>query len=84
VSSIIDELINEGWVKETTYMSDKVWRPGLLLENNPGGGFAVGIEIGVDFILAIALIFRQRSSGMSALKPIGPKAGPQSGKKPSN
>lgn len=57
VSSIIDELINEGWVKETTYQSDKVGRPGLLLEINPGGGFAVGIEIGVDFILAICVDF---------------------------
>lgn len=57
VSSIIDDLINEGWVTETTYQSDKVGRPGLLLEINPSGGFAIGVEIGVDFILAICVDF---------------------------
>ena len=35
ISSIINELIDEGWVKETTYQTDKVGRPGLLLEINP-------------------------------------------------
>ena len=57
ISSIINDLIDEGWVKETTYQSDKVGRPGLLLEINPTGGFAVGIEIGVDFILVIVTDF---------------------------
>ncbi len=57
VSSIIKDLVDEGWIKETTYQSDKVGRPGLLLEINPTGGFAVGIEIGVDFILVIAIDF---------------------------
>ena len=57
ISSIINDLIDEGWVKETTYQSDKVGRPGLLLEVNPAAGFVVGIEIGVDFILVIVTDF---------------------------
>ncbi|MCJ7520453.1 MAG: ROK family transcriptional regulator [Anaerolineaceae bacterium] len=57
ISSIISDLIDEGWVKETNYQSDKVGRPGLLLEINPGGGFAVGVEIGVDFILVVIIDF---------------------------
>ena len=57
VSSIIDELISSGWVRETSYQSNKIGRPGLLLEINPHGGFAVGIEIGVDFLLCAATDF---------------------------
>lgn len=53
VSSIIDELIDSGWVRETSYQTNKVGRPGLLLEINPQVGFAVGIEIGVDFLLCV-------------------------------
>ena len=57
MSSIITDLIDEGWVKETIFQSDKIGRPGLLLEINPCGGFAVGLEIGVDFLLAIVIDF---------------------------
>ncbi len=57
ISSIIDDLIDEGWVKETTFQINKIGRPGLLLEINPAGGFAVGIEIGVDFILCVVTDF---------------------------
>lgn len=53
VSSIIDELIDGGWVRETALQTDKIGRPGMLLEINPQGGFAVGIEIGVDFLLCL-------------------------------
>lgn len=49
VSSIVNELLEENLVIETTYQSDRIGRPGLQLELNPDGGFAVGIEIGVDF-----------------------------------
>lgn len=53
VSSIIDELLEGGWVRETSYQTNKIGRPGLLLELNPQGGFAVGVEIGVDFLLCV-------------------------------
>ena len=57
VSSIIDELIDGGWVRETALQTDKIGRPGMLLEINPDGGFVVGIEIGVDFLLCLATDF---------------------------
>ena len=57
VSSIIDELIEGGWVRETSYQTNKIGRPGLLLEIDPQGGFAVGVEIGVDFLLCIITDF---------------------------
>jgi glucokinase-like ROK family protein len=57
ISSIIRGLLDDGLVQETTLQSDRVGRPGMLLELNPAGGFAVGIEIGVDFISIIATDF---------------------------
>lgn len=57
ISSIINDLIDEGWVRETNLQSEKIGRPGMLLEINPAGGFAVGVEIGVDFILVVVMDF---------------------------
>lgn len=57
VSSIIDDLIHDGWVQETALESGKVGRPGILLEINPCGGFAIGLEIGVDFVLGVCVDF---------------------------
>ncbi len=57
VSSIIDELIEGGWVRETSFQTSKIGRPGLLLEINPKGGFAIGMEIGVDFLLCVTTNF---------------------------
>ena len=50
VSIIVNSLIEEGFVQETDLQSPKIGRPGMLLVLNPKGGFAVGVEIGVDFI----------------------------------
>ena len=57
VSSIIDELIDGSWVRETSFQTDKIGRPGLLLEINPQGGFVIGVEIGVDFLLCLVINF---------------------------
>jgi len=57
VSSIVNDLVSDGLIQETTFQSDRVGRPGLLLELNPSGGFAVGLEIGVDFLSAIVTDF---------------------------
>jgi glucokinase-like ROK family protein len=53
VSIIINSLIEEGLIEETDLQSAKVGRPGMLLELNPKGGFAIGIELGVDCISVI-------------------------------
>jgi glucokinase-like ROK family protein len=50
VSIIINELIEDGFVLETDLQSSRVGRPGRDLVLNPGGGGAIGVEIGVDFI----------------------------------
>jgi glucokinase-like ROK family protein len=57
ISSIINGLLDDGLVQETTLQSDRVGRPGMLLELNPAGGFAVGVELGVDFISVILTDF---------------------------
>jgi len=53
VSIIVNSLIEEGLIQETDLQSAKVGRPGMLLELNPKGGFAIGIELGVDCISVI-------------------------------
>jgi glucokinase-like ROK family protein len=57
VSAIVNSLIEEGFIQETDLQNAKVGRPGMLLELNPKGGFAVGLELGVDFISVILTDF---------------------------
>jgi glucokinase-like ROK family protein len=58
ISNIINELIQTGYVYETMIQEqDRVGRPGILLELNPKGGAAIGIEIGVGFISCIVTDF---------------------------
>jgi glucokinase-like ROK family protein len=60
VSRIVDELIAENLVKEVKLAPGKVGRPGMLLELNPQGGSAIGIEIGVNFVSIILTDFSAR------------------------
>jgi glucokinase-like ROK family protein len=54
ISSIIGELIERGFVRETEIQSDmRIGRPGMLLEFNPQGGSAIGLDMGVDYISII-------------------------------
>lgn len=57
ISLIVDELINQGFVQETTHQTSKIGRPGILLQFNPDGGFAIALEIGVDFLAIIVANF---------------------------
>jgi len=57
VSIIINSLIEEGLIQETDLQNSKIGRPGMLLELNPKGGFAIGLELGVDFISVILTDF---------------------------
>ena len=50
ISRIVDELIAEKLVHETTSSQSERGRPGILLSLNPDGGSAIGLEIGVNFI----------------------------------
>jgi glucokinase-like ROK family protein len=60
VSSIVNELIQQHMMEETTYQSDRIGRPGLLLTLNPAYGCAIGIEVNVDYLAATLLDFTYR------------------------
>ncbi len=57
ISLIVDELIGRSFVREIHRQDSKIGRPGTLLEVNPNAGFAVGLEIGVDFLAVIVTNF---------------------------
>jgi glucokinase-like ROK family protein len=57
VSHIANELIDRGYVHETMRQDPKIGRPGMLLQFNPSGGFAIGVEIGVDFLSVLLTNF---------------------------
>jgi glucokinase-like ROK family protein len=57
VSRIIDQLLSENLVHEIGSQQERVGRPGTLIELNPSGGAALGIEIGVDSISIILTNF---------------------------
>lgn len=57
VSSIISELIEENFIRETELLQAKKGRPGRLLALNPEGGCALGIDINVDYIALLVTDF---------------------------
>ncbi|HVN53287.1 MAG TPA: ROK family transcriptional regulator [Anaerolineaceae bacterium] len=57
VSSIISDLIESGFIQETTLQDTRIGRPGMLLTLNPDGGCAVGFEIGVDYLSIVLTNF---------------------------
>ena len=68
VSRIIDQLQSENLVHSIGAQQEKVGRPGTLIELNPSGGAAVGVEIGVDFVSVVLtnfigqILWREHSS----------------------
>lgn len=57
VSSIVSELLDMDLVRETELQTSTNGRPGMLLEINPAGGCAVGIDVNVDFIAVVLADF---------------------------
>ncbi len=57
VSLIINSLLEAGFVEETELQNPTVGRPGMRLVLNPRSGFAVGVDIGVDFISVLLTDF---------------------------
>ncbi len=55
VSSIVNELIQQGLVRETELQKTGLGRPGMALELSPHGACAIGAQIGVDFV-SISLV----------------------------
>jgi len=57
VSSLVDELIQANLVHETGISPSQGGRPGTLLQLNPDGGCAIGVEITVDSIMVLLTDF---------------------------
>ena len=60
VSSIVQVLLDHELIRETELQEDRVGRPGMSLTLNPKGGFAIGLEINVDYIGALLVDFNGR------------------------
>jgi glucokinase-like ROK family protein len=58
VSSLVRELIARKFVREIGFGPSGGGRPAVMLELNPDAGCIIGMEIGVDFILAILTDFK--------------------------
>jgi len=74
VSSIIQELLDLHFVRETSLKGDHIGRPSMPLELNPRGGFAIALEINVDYVSAMMAdfsgsphrkLFQETNPGMS-------------------
>lgn len=60
VSSLVQQLIDAGFVTETGVGKKITGRPGILLQLNPHAGGIIGVEIGVDFISVVLTDFAAR------------------------
>jgi len=58
VSSLVNQLLQNQFVREIGYGPSSSGRPGVLLELNPKTGSIIGLEIGVDFILLMLTDFK--------------------------
>ncbi len=57
VSSLVQELIDMGFVHEIGLSSTGVGRPSVILALNPSAGYIVSCELGVDFISVLCANF---------------------------
>src|SRR4029077_397441 len=53
VSSLVQQLTDNGLVTESGVDKSPTGRPGILLHLNPQAGAIIGTEIGVDFISVV-------------------------------
>lgn len=60
VSSLVQQLIDAGFVTETGVGKNITGRPGILLQLNPHAGGIIGAEMGVDFISVVLTDFAAR------------------------
>lgn len=60
VSSLVQQLIQAGFVTESGVGKSPTGRPGILLQLNPQAGAIIGAEIGVDFISVVLTDFAAR------------------------
>jgi predicted NBD/HSP70 family sugar kinase len=60
VSRIVDQLLSQNLIHEIGSQMEKVGRPGTLIELNPAGGAALGVEIRVDYVSVVLTDFIAR------------------------
>lgn len=56
-SSLVEELLDRGLVREVGLDNSGAGRPATLLDLNPQAGCVIGVALGVDFVLAILCDF---------------------------
>ena len=61
VSSIVTQLLQAGLIRETDLQKDKMGRPGLSLDINPLGGYAVGVEFDLAGVRVVVTDFTAKS-----------------------
>lgn len=57
ISSLVEELLQRGLIREVGLDNSGGGRPAMLLDINPGAGFVVGVALGVDFISVVLADF---------------------------
>ena len=57
VSSLVSDLIERQFVRESGFTTSGTGRPSIMLTLNPAAGFIVSCELGIDFILVICTNF---------------------------
>lgn len=60
VSALVQKLIEDHLVLEAGFGESRPGRPPLLLDLNASGGFAIGADLGVDYLLVVALDLKGR------------------------
>ncbi|HYM70142.1 MAG TPA: XylR family transcriptional regulator, partial [bacterium] len=60
VSAVVDDLIQEHLLQEVGPGESSLGRRPLLLDLNANGGFAIGADLGVDYLLVVAIDLRGR------------------------
>ncbi len=71
VSSLVDELITEGYVAEVGVGESALGRKPIMLQSNPDAGIIIGVELGVNYIRLIAsdIVANVISSSEIAIEP---------------
>jgi glucokinase-like ROK family protein len=60
VSAVVGDLIHDRLVQEIGWGESRLGRRPLLLDLNARGGFAIGADLGVDYLLVVALDLQGR------------------------
>jgi glucokinase-like ROK family protein len=60
VSTLVQQLVEDHLVEETGFGKSRPGRPSRLLDLNASGGYAIGADLGVDYLLVVVLDLKGR------------------------